>query len=234
MAPKFFVLARVVSRDGALEFWRERLVHLCEVSKTEPYGDSYYWGYDLDGAKDTLWGLEGYTHPIGFFIDHVSSDIFKREMELVDRDRLLRTVQGLGSPDYDLHHYDQYGGYLKREDDLDADSKTSVVVAIHYWAVEESRRVEVLDRLASFSTKARQAPIGLQSALVLKECRDTTLSTLWLRFDSLQTWEDLQNSGEYKSLAADVEPSTKSTQVHRSQVFNGHLGLKDKVVVTEA
>lgn len=64
-------------------------------------------------------------------------------------------------------------------------------------------------------------------------CRSTVLSALTpLSFDSLQAWEDLQNSGEYKSLTADIKPLTRFTQVHRSQVFNGHLGLKDKAVVT--
>ncbi|KAH8654821.1 hypothetical protein BGZ61DRAFT_500448 [Ilyonectria robusta] len=120
--PKFFVVARVVGRDGGMPLWKERLVHLCDVSATELYGDSYYWGEDLDGEPDTLWGLEGYTHPIGFFIDHVSSSIFKREMALVDKDELLRHQQGLGSPDYDLHHYDQESGWLKREDDPDRHS----------------------------------------------------------------------------------------------------------------
>ncbi|EEU44528.1 uncharacterized protein NECHADRAFT_85171 [Fusarium vanettenii 77-13-4] len=206
MTPKFFVLARVISRDGALEFWRERLVHLCEVSKTEPYGDSYYWGYDLDGAKDTLWGLEGYTHPIGFFIDHVSSDIFKREMELVDKDRLLRTVQGLGSPDYDLHHYDQYGGYLKREDDPDADSKASIV----------------------FLNKGSPGPHRPAECTGLERMQGHDNEHI-----VVAAWEALQNSVESKSLAADIEPLTRSTEVHRSQVFNGHIGLKDKVVGTQ-
>jgi hypothetical protein len=95
--PKFFVVARVVSRDGAMKFvrciisfaenipkellqWHDRLYHLCQASLTERLGNSYYWGADLDGEPDTLWGLEGYSHPVGFFKGHVSSGIFKREM----------------------------------------------------------------------------------------------------------------------------------------------------------
>jgi hypothetical protein len=149
------------------------------VSRTEPYGDSYYWGEDLDGEPDTLWGLEGYTHPIGFFIDHVSSEIFKREMALVDDDKLLRTVQGLGSPDYDLHHYDEFGGFLKNDDASDKDSTTSHVAVHHFWAESEEKRSRVLSLLSDFAQELSRS--CAQSALVLKECRDTKLATFWLR-----------------------------------------------------
>ncbi|EMT63006.1 hypothetical protein FOC4_g10013200 [Fusarium odoratissimum] len=181
MKPRFFVIARVVGRDGAIDLWKDRLVELCKVSATEPYGDSYYWGQDADGEPDTLWGLEGYTHPIGFFIDHVSSDIFKREMALVDKERLLRTAQGLDSPDYDLHHYDEYGGFLKRADDVERDSVRSFVVVKHYWATSETLRTEMLDSLKQFAERLSSRPPQVQSALVLKECRDTNMATLWLR-----------------------------------------------------
>ncbi|KAL5623712.1 hypothetical protein FOBRF1_002962 [Fusarium oxysporum] len=183
MKPRFFVIARVVGRDGAIDLWKDRLVELCKVSATEPYGDSYYWGQDADGEPDTLWGLEGYTHPIGFFIDHVSSDIFKREMALVDKDRFLRTAQGLDSPDYDLHHYDEYGGFLKRADDVERDSVRSFVVVKHYWATSETLRTEMLDSLKQFAERLSSRPPQVQSALVLKECRDTNMATLWLRRD---------------------------------------------------
>lgn len=162
--------------------WRDRLVNLCAVSATEPYGDSYYWGYDVDGEPDTTWGLEGYTHPIGFFIDHVSSDIFKQEMALVDKDELLRTEQGLKSPDYDLHHYDQVSGYLKRPDDLERDSKTSYVAVYHFWSKTPNERAAVLERLSRFASETLKAPGSVQSALVLKECRDLSMATLWLRY----------------------------------------------------
>lgn len=200
--PKFYVVARVVGRDGAIPLacnapfplvdllanfnsqWKQRLVGLCGVSATEPYGDSYYWGQDLDGEPDTLWGLEGYTHPIGFFIDHVSSDIFKHEMSLVDKDELLRTKQGLGSPDYDLHHYDEEAGFLKRKGDAARDSKTSHVAVYHFWAAEESKRSQILDVLKEFANRvgaSQDADEPIQSALVLRECRDLKLATLWLR-----------------------------------------------------
>ncbi|KAJ0333484.1 hypothetical protein COL5a_001192 [Colletotrichum fioriniae] len=122
--PLFFVVARVVGSDGSLEKWKERLVALCAVSATEPLGNSYYWGHDLSASSpDTLWGLEGYTHPAGFFLGHTSTDVFKREMRLADEQKLLKTVQGIGSPDYDLHHYDMAGGWLKRDDDSGKDSQ---------------------------------------------------------------------------------------------------------------
>ncbi|KAL9567619.1 hypothetical protein ACKAV7_008191 [Fusarium commune] len=183
MTPRFFVIARVVGRDGAIDLWKDRLVELCKVSATEPYGDSYYWGQDADGEPDTLWGLEGYTHPIGFFIDHVSSDIFKREMALVDKDRLLRTAQGLDSPDYDLHHYDEFAGFLKRGDDVERDSARSFVVVKHYWAKSETLRTEMLESLVQFTARLASGSPQVQSALVLKECRDTTMATMWLRRD---------------------------------------------------
>ncbi|KAM5357123.1 hypothetical protein ACJZ2D_016595 [Fusarium nematophilum] len=226
-ALKFFVVARVVGRDGAMELWKDRLVHLCGVSRTEPHGDSYYWGQDQDGEPDTLWGLEGYSHPIGFFIDHVSSDIFKREMALVDQDKLLKDVQGLGSPDYDLHHYDQVSGYLKRADDDESDSTTSYVVVFHYWANDEAQRGEVLRKLSEFAAQSLKVQSPIQSALVLKECRDNTLATLWSRFKSSKDWKAFEQSTTIEALATGLKPYCSSTEVHQSQSFNGHLGLRD-------
>lgn len=154
------------------------MVHLCNVSATEPLGDSYYWGQDLDGEPDTLWGLEGYTHPVGFFIGHVSTDIFKREMELVDADKLLRTEQGLASPDYDLHHCDWAGGWLKRPDDLNRNSKTSIVDVVHFWTPHKAARVDLINLLVESS---KDFEVSLQSFGVLKEVRDEKMVTLWLR-----------------------------------------------------
>lgn len=199
--PKFFVVARVVGRDGALplvshkqspkqnahaniEQWKDRLVALCRVSATEPLGDSYYWGQDLDGEPDTLWGLEGYTHPVGFFLGHVSTDTFKNEMAKVDEDELLRHQQGLASPDYDLHHYDWAGGWLKRDDDPDRDSRTSHVAVYHFWVKESRQRVGLLQELNTFAadkTAENGARGRLQSCGILKECRDERMLTLWLR-----------------------------------------------------
>lgn len=154
------------------------MVHLCNVSSTEPLGDSYYWGQDLDGEPDTLWGLEGYSHPVGFFIGHVSTDIFKREIDLVDADKLLRTEQGLASPDYDLHHYDWAGGWLKWPDDPDRDSRTSLVAVVHFWAPNEAARVDLINFLLAASNDFKGS---LQSFGVLKEVRDQKMVTLWLR-----------------------------------------------------
>ncbi|KAF5600714.1 hypothetical protein FPANT_2160 [Fusarium pseudoanthophilum] len=226
MTPKFFVVARVVGRDGAIDLWKDRLVELCKVSATEPYGDSYYWGQDVDGEPDTLWGLEGYTHPIGFFIDHVSSDIFKREMALVDKDELLRTAQGLASPDYDLHHYDEYAGFLKRADDVERDSVRSFVVVKHYWAKSEALRNETLNRLAQFAGGLASGSPQVQSALVLKECRDTSMASLWLRLASEEQWNSLERSSRMQELVDGLKANCIRSETHRSQAFNGHLGIK--------
>ena len=149
-------------------------------------GNSYYWGADLDGEPDTLWGLEVYSHPVGFFMGHVSSDIFKREMALVDSDKLLKHEQGLASRDYDLKHYDLAGGWLTREDDVDKDSKNSYVV-VHHIFTKDGKRKEVIERLCKFSeeTKGAQGPNGgVQSCAVLEEINDVNLVTLWVRYVS--------------------------------------------------
>ncbi|KAJ3941652.1 uncharacterized protein N0V96_008366 [Colletotrichum fioriniae] len=148
--PLFFVVARVVGSDGSLEKWKERLVALCAVSATEPLGNSYYWGHDLSASSpDTLWGLEGYTHPAGFFLGHTSTDVFKREMRLADEQKLLKTVQGIGSPDYDLHHYDMAGGWLKRDDDSGKDSRDSaefgdIVVTVREFGANDTSEASSL------------------------------------------------------------------------------------------
>jgi hypothetical protein len=99
-------------------------------------------------------------------------------MALADADKLLRTEQGLTSPDYDLHHYDWAGGWLKQPDDPDQDSKTSHVAVFHFWAADQSRRTELLDLLLS----ASDSFLGLaQSFAVLKEVRNRSMATLWLR-----------------------------------------------------
>ncbi|KAK6067267.1 hypothetical protein SCUP515_10239 [Seiridium cupressi] len=170
--PLFVVIARVVSRDQALPKWRERLQGLCQVSKQEPYSHSYYWGYDLDGEPDTIWGLEGYHHPVGFFMNHVSSDTFKEEMRKVDQDNLLRHEQGLASPDYDLHHYDLFAGFAKRENDKGPDDEDSFVAVVHFWALD-GRRKQILGTLADVLDRVKassQRPLTLlQSFMVLKE-----------------------------------------------------------------
>ncbi|KAI3559471.1 hypothetical protein CABS03_05214 [Colletotrichum abscissum] len=237
--PLFFVVARVVGSDGSLEKWKERLVALCAVSATEPLGNSYYWGRDLSASSpDTLWGLEGYTHPAGFFLGHTSTDVFKREMRLADEQKLLKTVQGIGSPDYDLHHYDLAGGWLKREDDPGKDSRDSAVAVLHFWAVEEGGREEVVRSLEEFGKAQRGREVGegeLQSCAVLREVMDRSLATLWLRSltpifllatCSAKTQEHLKShleTQEYKALLATLQPLTVRTETHLSQVFNGHI-----------
>lgn len=138
----------------------------------------------MDGEPDTLWGLEGYTHPAGFFLGHKSTDTFKHQMRLADEDKLLRTVQGIGSPDYDLHHYDFAGGWLKREDDDYKDSKDSAVAVDRFWTSERDRSL-VIDRLTDFAASRRAIKFNqgsLQSCGVLKELMQPNLTTLWLRY----------------------------------------------------
>ncbi|KIV81152.1 hypothetical protein PV11_08591 [Exophiala sideris] len=220
-APLYFVVARVVSREGALEKWRDRLAGLCKVSKTEPYSNSYYWGYDLDGEPDTLWGLEGYYHPVGFFMNHVSSDIFKEEMRMVDEDKLLRTVQGIGSPDYDLHHYDLFGGFLTRKNDNDQDAPDGFVAIAHFWATE-GRRKQLIGILADCADNVKSAGT-VQSFAVLKEVNDFQLATIYIRTRSQEAWESFEASKTYRDLLADVNPIITKTETHRSQAFIGHI-----------
>lgn len=157
---------------------------LCKVSKTEPYSNSYYWGYDLDGAPDTLWGLEGYYHPVGFFMNHVSSDAFKEEMRKVDEEKLLRNVQGLTSPDYDLCHYDLFAGFLTRKADNDRDSQDSFVAVVHFWA-SQGRRKQLLGILSDCADRVKETETGsfaaVQSFAVLKEVNDFQLASLYIR-----------------------------------------------------
>lgn len=138
----------------------------------------------MDGEADTLWGLEGYAHPIGFFIGHPASDVFKREMKLVDEDKLLRNVQGLGSPDYDLHYYDMYSGFLTRLDDKEKDAKDSFVVVLHLWS-HQWKRKQLLGTLSGFADRVRasesQGSITIQSFAVLKESLDVNMASLYIR-----------------------------------------------------
>lgn len=99
-------------------------------------------------------------------------------MALVDADKLLRTEQGLASPDYDLHHYDWAGGWLKRADDPDRDSKTSHVAVFHFWATDKGGRDELIVGLLNASKGLGAA---VQSFAVLEEVRDEKMVTLWLR-----------------------------------------------------
>lgn len=104
-------------------------------------------------------------------------------MAKVDADALLRHQQGLASPDYDLHHYDWAGGWLKRDDDPDRDSTTSHVAVYHFWVKEQSRRGELLDELRGFAAgQTVLTDVLLQSCGLLKECRDDRMLTVWLRY----------------------------------------------------
>ncbi|KAK5047273.1 hypothetical protein LTR84_006795 [Exophiala bonariae] len=224
--PLFFVIARVVSRDGALEKWREVLHGLCKVSKTEPYSNSYYWGYDVDGAPDTLWGLEGYYHPVGFFMNHISTNTFKEEMRKVDEEKLLRNSQGLASPDYDLHHYDFFSGFLTRKSDKDRDAENSFVVVVHFSA-SQGRRKQLLGILSDCADQVQTTqtgpPSAVQSFAVLKEINDLDLVSVYIRARSQEAWEEFEAHKLYKEALEYVSTITVNTATHRSQAFIGHI-----------
>jgi hypothetical protein len=148
-------------------------VHLCKVSLTEPQGISYYWGRDLDGEPDTLWGLEGYTEPDGFNFGHPSSDVFKVQMLRVDSENLL-------GDDYDLHHYNLVGGWLKRPHDPQADSKTSHVAVLHFFS-RKGTRDQVIEQLEALGKEALEKEPRVSSFGILKELNDESLVTVWLR-----------------------------------------------------
>lgn len=102
-------------------------------------------------------------------------------MVLVDQDKLLKTRQGIDSPDYDLHHYTHEAGWLKHPNDGEKDAKTSQVKVIHYWGKEGSRQ-EIMQRLAVFADELYSTSTpAVQSCLVLKDLLDPNLTTIWLR-----------------------------------------------------
>ncbi|KAK7883460.1 hypothetical protein LTR67_011210 [Exophiala xenobiotica] len=199
---------------------------LCKVAKTERYSNSYYWGYDLDGAPDTLWGLEGYYHSVGFFINHGASDVFKEEMRKVDEAKLLRNVQGLGSPDYDLRYYDLFGGFLTRKGDKDRDAPDSLVVVVHFSA-SQGRRKQLLGIVADCADLVQgleTAPFGaVQSVVVLKEVNDLNLVTAYIRTRSKEVWDKFEASSIYQQLLIDAGSITTKTETHRSQALIGHI-----------
>jgi quinol monooxygenase YgiN len=149
------------------------LVHLVNVSATEPKGISYYWGQDLDGEPNTLWGLEGYTDADGFFTGHPASEVFKTQMAFVDKENLL-------AEDYDLHHYESAGGWLTRKGDQHADSVSSHVAVVHFFT-REGERDNVISQLNSLAAKSLQSNTNLSSCYVLREINNENLVTLWLR-----------------------------------------------------
>lgn len=155
-------------------------------------------------------------------------------MALVDSDALLRTQQGLTSPDYDLHHYDEEistpGSFLKRWDDAERDGTTSHVAVLHLWATDSVKRAAVLARLAEYAAAAKKAPLndikGLQSAVVLRELKDNTLATLWVRTRTRAAF-DAENAagGSLAALLVELKPLVAKTELHQSTYFQGHIGI---------
>lgn len=151
---------------------------LCQVSATEALGTTYYWGQDLDGEPDNLWGLEGYTHAVGFYLGHPASDVFQREMSFVADEKLLKIKDW-----YDLKHYDLAGGFLTREDDPHKDAKESHVAVLHLWARSgKGQQDKLAQKLCAFASRVHEANTdGMQSCSVLKGCWDLSLVSLWMR-----------------------------------------------------
>lgn len=126
-------------------------------------------------------------------------------MAKVDADALLRHEQGLASPDYDLHHYDWAGGWLKRDNDPDRDSTTSNVVVYHLWVKDASQRGEVLSELRGFAAGQKGLPDGLlQSCGLLEECRDDKMLTVWLRY--VHKFDHQKRSNSNADMILSLEP----------------------------
>lgn len=79
-----------------------------------------------------------------------------------------------------VHYYDLFGGFLKRDDDTERDSKSGCVAIYHFWA-SKGRREEVLAMLVGFTDSCHESKVLIQSASVMRECRDIKLASLWLR-----------------------------------------------------
>jgi len=223
--PRFYVVARVVGAPGSFKRWDEILVHLCAVSKTEPKGTAYYWGRDLDGEPDTLWGLEGYTDADGFFNGHPASDVFKTQMAFVDNEKLL-------AQDYDLHHYLEVGGWITREDDPNKDSKTSHVAVLHFFA-KDGERDQIIEKLKELAEVVKEVKPIISSFGILKEVEDkqfnivdkNNLVSLWLRTDTPELFKAFEGSEPYKVIESLKKACTK-TELHQSKTFNGHIDVK--------
>ena len=227
---------------------------LCGVSLTEPRGISYYWGQDLDGEPDTLWGLEGYTDAAGFFEGHPASDVFKREMAKVDNEKLL-------AQDYDLKHYDFAGGWLKRPDDLAKDSNQLHVAVLHFFA-SKGQRDKLISRLVDLAETARKEGPAVSSCGVLKEVNHADIATLWVRYVGLKRpgfvyfvilyphaypllpdgdlmtaihrtntpsdFASFQPSDAYRKAIDELQAAgaVERTELHQSRTFIGHLDNK--------
>lgn len=141
----------------------------------------------------------------------------------MDADKLLKNVQGLGSPDYDLYHYDEAGGFLTKKEDPDKDSKTSHVAVYHFWTTDASKRSELLSELNAFADQHKSVDT-LQSALVLKAIVIPELATLWIRTKTQADYKAFEP--ELATLTKKLAPITAKVEVNQSRSFIGHLDLK--------
>ncbi|KAI9835773.1 MAG: hypothetical protein M1819_001952 [Sarea resinae] len=213
---RFYVIAKVQASENGLPRWKEILVPLIGVAKTEPKAVTYYWGKSETGSKDLMWGIEGYLDAEGFDIDHPSSDTFKNEFKKVEGEKLL-------SGDPELHRYDFEGGWFKRAGDKNADALETYVKVTHIYTAE-GKRESVFPHLADFTKAAKENP-DVWSSAYLKEQDDPTLITLWERFSNTSAANAREGRGVYKDLFEPLKESGVVTEVVQNGVFtfNGFL-----------
>lgn len=152
--------------------WSEILIELCKTNLTEDRSVSYYWSQD-DNDDDTLWALEGFTHPIGFFKGHVSTPGFIEQNKIIEKENLLPNG-------FNLYYYDFAGGWLTRDDDREKDLKSSHVVVHHFWP-RQGNRDQLIQKLLELGEKSKSQVSNLQSCAVLVECDGNSLVSLWIR-----------------------------------------------------
>lgn len=153
--------------------WTEILTELCKINLSEDRSVSYYWSQD-EVDDDTLWAIEGFTHPIGFFKGHVSTSGFIEQNKIIEEENLLPNG-------YNLYYYDFAGGWLTRDDDVDKDLKSSHVVVHHFWP-QKGNRDPLVQKLLKLAEQSKSQASHVQSCAVLVECDGNTLVTLWLRY----------------------------------------------------
>jgi len=213
---RFYVIAKVQASENGLKRWKEILVPLIEVAKTEPKACTYYWGQSETGSKDLMWGIEGYLDSEGFDIDHPSSDTFKTEFEKVEGEKLLA-----GDPD--LHRYDFQGGWFKRAGDKNADVLETYIKVTHIYTAD-GKRESVFPHLEKFSQTAKDNP-DVWSSAYLKEQDDPNLVTLWERFSGTPAAKAREEQGVYKDLFGPLKENGEVTRIEQNGAFsfNGFL-----------
>jgi len=218
LSPRFYVCARVIAREGTIKRWQEILVPLCNVSKTEPKGVSYYWGQEYGGSPDIIWGLEGYTDSSGFYDGHPSSDVFKAQMKIVDDEKLL-------AEDYDLKHYEFAGGWLKKPNTVGADNKNAFFVFTHVYTAN-NKRDQMISRLNNLASDLHGEE-NVWSCGILKALNDQTLVSIFSRFPNGSARDGIESSKVWKEVfkQAEVDKIVTRWTSHAAIAFNGHIDV---------